>query len=161
MEDWTGESLRHRVRATRAPLEAVRTDHPLGVVLTLGGELDLATGARLREVLDPAIRGTGAVVIDLSGLRFIDSSGLHLLVQAEQQLRDSGRQLVLVRGSGAVHRVFELTQLDLYFTWCDSPSTAFGAPLERRIESGRMPKPLVKRRIAVELDGELGGAMRS
>jgi anti-anti-sigma factor len=130
-----------RVEATPARLDVRRVDHPLGVVLTLAGELDLATVAMLRERLDHAMRGTAAVVIDLSRLRFIDSSGLDLLVRAELQLRESGAQLVLVRGPQAVHRVFALTSLDSHFEFCDSPSAILRTALVRRIESRRIPKP--------------------
>jgi anti-sigma B factor antagonist len=130
------------------PMEAIptrldvrRVDHPLGVVLTLAGELDLATAPVLQERLDHAMRGNQAVVIDMSRLRFIDSSGLGMLVLAERQLRDSGGQLVLVRGPRAVHRPFELTGLDSHFEFCDSPSAALRSALVRRIESRRIPKP--------------------
>ena len=130
-----------RVEATSAWLNVRRVDHPLGVVLTLGGELDLATVSVLQERLDHARRGKAAVVIDLSRLRFIDSSGLDLLVRAERQLRDSGVQLVLVRGPRAVHRVFALTSLDSHFEFCDSPSAALRTALVRRIGARRIPKP--------------------
>ncbi len=130
-----------RVEATPARLDVRRVDHPLGVVLTLGGELDLATVPVLRERLDHAMRGKAAVVIDLSRLRFIDSAGLALLVGAERHLRDSGVQLVLVRGPRAVHRVFALTSLDSHFEFCDSPSAALRTALVRRIGAGRIPRP--------------------
>jgi anti-sigma B factor antagonist len=130
-----------RVEATPARLDVRRVDHPLGIVLTLAGELDLATAPVLRERLDAALHGGAVVVIDLSRLRFIDSSGLGMLVGAERQLRESGGQLVLVRGPRAAHRPFELTGLDSYFEFCDSPSAALRGALVRRIESRRIPKP--------------------
>ena len=151
---------RTRVEPTPAPFDVRRVDHPLAVVLTLGGELDLATVPLLKEQLDRAVRGSGAVAIDLSGLRFIDSAGLCVLVRAERQLRASGGQLVLVWGSWAVRRVFELTSLAGYFAWCDSPSAALRT-LERRIGSGRIPKPAANRQTAAELECELGGVMWS
>lgn len=130
-----------RVRATPARLDVRRVDHPLGVVLTLAGELVLATVSVLQERLDHAMRGKAAVVIDLSRLRFIDSSGLEMLVGAERQLRESGVQLVLVRGPRAVHRLFELTRLDSRFEFCGSPSAALRIALVRRIGSRRIPQP--------------------
>jgi anti-sigma B factor antagonist len=129
------------VEATPPRLDVRRVDHPLGVVLTLAGELDLATAPVLQERLDAALRRGAVVVIDLSRLRFVDSSGLGMLVQAERQLRESGGQLVLVRGPRAVHRPFELTCLDSHFEFCDSPSAALRTALVRRIESRRIPKP--------------------
>ena len=150
-----------RVELAPAPFDVRRVDHPLGVVLTLGGELDLATVPLLQEQLDRAGRGRGAVVIDLSGLRFIDSSGLRMMVRAERQLRASGGRLVLVRGPRAVRRVFELAGLDRYFAWCDFPSAALRTALDRRIGSRRIPKPAANRQTAAELDRELGGVMWS
>jgi anti-sigma B factor antagonist len=185
MEDWTGEGLRRgatrdqiansadrgvamrsldgqartRVEPAPAPFEVRRVDHPLGVVLALGGELDLATVPLLQARLDLVVRGGGAVVIDLSGLRFIDSSGLSALVRAERQLRASGGQLALVYGSRAVRRAFELTRLDHYFAWCDSPNAALRTAHARRAGSRR--KPTANGQTAAELDRELGGARRS
>jgi anti-anti-sigma factor len=130
-----------RVEPTPAALDVRRVDHPLGVVLTLAGELDLATAPVLQERLDAAMRAKATVVIDLSGLRFIDSSGLRLLVQAEQQLCDSGGQLVLVRGARAVHRLFELTRLDSHFEFSDSPDAALQTAIARRSEPRRIPQP--------------------
>lgn len=129
------------VEATPARLDIRRIDHPLGAVLTLAGELDLATAPVLQGRLDAVLRGGATVVIDLSRLRFIDSSGLGMLVAAEAELRDSGGQLVLVRGPQAVHRPFELTGLDSHFEFCDSPTAALRTAIVRRIEARRIPKP--------------------
>ena len=150
-----------RVELAPAPFDVRRVDHPLGVVLTLRGELDLATVPLLQEHLDRAVRGRGTVVIDLSGLRFIDSSGLRVLVRAERQLRASGGRLVLVRGPRAGRRVFELTGLDRYFAWCVSPGAVLQTELERRIGSRRIPEPAANRQTTAELDRELGGVMWS
>jgi stage II sporulation protein AA (anti-sigma F factor antagonist) len=136
-------------------------DHPLGAVLTLAGELDLVTAPLLQKQLDRAMRGKGTLVIDLSGLRFIDSSGLNVLVRAERQLRASARQLVLVRGPWSVRRVFELTSLDGYFAWCDSPGAALRTARERRIGSRRIPKAAANRQTGSEIDHQLPGAMWS
>jgi anti-anti-sigma factor len=146
-----------RVQAPSARLDVRRVDHPLGVVLTLAGELDLGTVPVLQERLDQAMRGKAAVVIDLSRLRFIDSSGLDLLVRAERQLRDSGVQLVLVRGPRAVHRIFALTSLDSHFEFCNSPSATLRAVLVRRIESRRIPQAGASRQAAAEPDRGVGG----
>lgn len=145
-----------RVELSGVPFDVRRIDHPLGVVLILGGELDLATVSELREQLDEAVRSRGAVVIDLSGLRFIDSSGLHMLVGAEQDLGAGGGQLVLVRGPRAVHRVFELTGLDRCFAWCDSPSAGLRTAHERRTGTRRITESAADQQIAAELERELG-----
>lgn len=126
---------------TPVGLDVRRVDYPLGAVLTLSGELDLAAVPVLQARLEHAMRGKAAVVIDLSGLTFIDSCGLQTLVRAERQLRGSGGQLVLVRGSRAVHRLFELTSLDSHFEFCDSPSVALRTALVRRNGARPIPQP--------------------
>lgn len=81
------------------------------VRLTLGGELDLRTGRRLDAELariETQLR-PGVLILDLANLTFIDSSGLRVLFHAERRARAEGRRIVLVPGSGAVRRVFEIT----------------------------------------------------
>ncbi len=109
------------VEPTSARLEVRRVDDPLGVLVVLRGDLDLATVPLLKEHLDRAMRSGAAVVIDLAGLGFIDSSGLQVLFRADRHLRASDRQLVLPGLSRAVYRVFELAGMDRYFEWSDAP----------------------------------------
>jgi anti-sigma B factor antagonist len=52
------------------------------------------------------------VVLDLSGLSFLDSSGLRCLVRADERAKEASRRLVLVRGPDAVQKVFEITRLE-------------------------------------------------
>lgn len=49
------------------------------------------------------------VVVDLSGLAFIDSSGLRMLLLADARAREHGYELVLLAGAESVQRVFEMT----------------------------------------------------
>ncbi len=52
------------------------------------------------------------IVLDLSKLTFLDSTGLRCLVTADRRAREAGRRVVIVRGPDAVQRVFEITRLD-------------------------------------------------
>jgi anti-sigma B factor antagonist len=52
------------------------------------------------------------LLVDLSGLHFMDSSGLRALVMADQRAKKAGRRLAIVPGPPAVRRVFEITQLE-------------------------------------------------
>ena len=52
------------------------------------------------------------VVIDLSRVTFLDSSGLRCIVTADERARDEGRRLVIVRGPDPVQRVFSITRLE-------------------------------------------------
>jgi anti-sigma B factor antagonist len=80
------------------------------VVVT--GELDLVTAAALERALHHAHAGGRLIVLDLGGVSFCDSTGLHLIVRANQRARDEGRRLVIVCGSKQVQRLFALTGVD-------------------------------------------------
>jgi anti-sigma B factor antagonist len=90
--------------------------------LTVSGELDLVSS----PVLERALVESDAelIVVDLRGLEFMDSSGLHVLIEAHQGMRDGGRRLVLVRAPEKVQRVFNLTGVSDALTIVDSPDEA-------------------------------------
>jgi anti-sigma B factor antagonist len=93
------------------------------VRLLLRGELDLSTVSRVQEALERAEAGSPPVIVlDLSKLTFLDSTGLRCLVTADQRARDSGRRLVIVRGPDAVQRVFEITRLEERLEMVDDAS---------------------------------------
>lgn len=81
--------------------------------VALRGELDLSTTDKVQQELERVEAATpDVVVLDLSGLTFLDSTGLRLIVAADQRARAGNRRLVLVKGPAAVHRVFSITKLD-------------------------------------------------
>lgn len=82
-------------------------------VLSVRGEIDLVTAPVLREALLPVLEhGTGAVVVDLSEVPFMDSAGVHALVDTVQRLRSQGRRLAIAcREHGQVHRLLALVGL--------------------------------------------------
>ncbi len=83
------------------------------VHVALRGELDLSSTDKVeRELQRVEATHPSVVVLDLSGLAFLDSTGLRLIVSADQRARESGRRLAIVKGPIAVHRVFSITKLD-------------------------------------------------
>ena len=79
-------------------------------VIALNGELDLdGAPAVEEELLRSEDSDAKSIVVDLSRLEFIDSTGIRLMVMAAKRC-DDGR-LRLVRGPKQVHRVFEITDL--------------------------------------------------
>jgi anti-sigma B factor antagonist len=87
-----------------------RRHGPDDLVLALYGELDLLTAPRLRRELTEAVTdGRDRIVIDLSGLEFMDSSGLHVLLEASERARGNDHRLSLRSAPPRVHRLFELT----------------------------------------------------
>lgn len=81
-------------------------DHSFRVV----GEVDADTVGELVPVLDRACRLSATVELDMSGVTFLDSTGLHSLVNACRRL-DEGGSMVLIRPSDAVRRVLELSKI--------------------------------------------------
>ena len=83
-------------------------------LIALSGELDLSGAAGLD---DEVARLAGdervqRVVLDLRGLEFLDSSGLRSVALADRRLAAAGRELVLVRGTETVQRVFAITRME-------------------------------------------------
>jgi len=79
-------------------------------VIALTGELDLEGADRVTlELLRAEATTARRIVLDLSGLEFIDSTGIRLILAADARSRSDGDRLALVRGPQPVHRVFEIT----------------------------------------------------
>src|SRR5207247_2497768 len=77
------------------------------------GEFDLAGVEHFESVLAKVeAESPQVVVIDLTDLEFMDSSGLRALVMADRRARKAGRRLALVPGPRPVRRVCELSQVD-------------------------------------------------
>jgi anti-anti-sigma factor len=96
-------------------VEAISSAH--GVELRLVGELDVGTAAAVRQALRRASEdGVDTVVVDLSGLSFIDSTGLHELVVAHKRQQARGGEVVLQAPTAQTRRVLEIVGLDRLFT---------------------------------------------
>jgi anti-sigma B factor antagonist len=82
------------------------------VVVRLTGEVDVATAPELDQRLQEiATGGHTHVLIDLSEVEFMDSTGLHSIIRAQCFADANGRQLTLRHGSPQVRRLFEITGL--------------------------------------------------
>ncbi|HEX6418622.1 MAG TPA: STAS domain-containing protein [Acidimicrobiales bacterium] len=82
-------------------------------VVSLFGELDVATSPQLREQLVDLI-GDGAIrlVLDLDGVDFLDSTGLGTIIGGLKRARTHGGELRLVSAQSRINRLFEITGLD-------------------------------------------------
>ncbi len=99
------------------------------VHVQLRGELDLSTVGQVEEELGRMEDANAAVIaLDLRGLTFLDSTGLRVLVTADERARERGRRLLVVRGPDPVHRVFTITKLDERLEMVDDLPTTGGGP---------------------------------
>ena len=79
-----------------------------GLVLTVSGELDIATAPALRDRLTAAIdRGKDRLAIDLSAISFLDSVALATIVHAKQRLPEDGKMALAIDPASYVMLVFE------------------------------------------------------
>lgn len=103
---------------TLQPLELDHRQDAAGrEVVAVRGEIDVATSPALREKLYAIIDGGAReLVVDLSELGFIDSSGLGVLVAALKHIREQEGELVLSGLQQPALRVFEITDLTALFT---------------------------------------------
>jgi anti-anti-sigma factor len=93
-------------------------------IFTLSGELDASTSRGLLEQLQGP--SGGLIVVDLSELTFMDSSGLGVIHVARRHAVDDGGMLVVSRPQPIVHRVLQLTGLDTWIVdwdpkWSNQP----------------------------------------
>jgi anti-anti-sigma factor len=98
------------------PVAALRTSASAGAdgpVVALSGEADATMAAELRETLATQLdTGTRLVTVDASGLSFLDSASLRVLILAARALRGRHGRLVFARPQPLVARLLEITGAD-------------------------------------------------
>jgi anti-anti-sigma factor len=121
---------------TSYPRLSITTEHHgRRSVLLLQGELDLSTRDRLRRAISNALkRQPGILVVDLSGLDFIDCSGLSVLVWAHKRLAGQDRQLLIAGSTPIVRRVICLAGVDTYLHLSTPEALALGRAGQRQHE---------------------------
>jgi anti-sigma B factor antagonist len=97
-------------------------------IVEVAGEVDVYTAAILREKLADLIDADHTdLVVDLTGVGFLDSTGLGVLVGALKKIRGFGGRLQLVIDQEKVMKVFRITALTQVFTIHDSLEAALAA----------------------------------
>jgi len=98
-------------------------------MLTVEGEIDAASASRLICTLNRSVSGAEQpLVIDLSRVGFMDSTGLALLINAHRRLMNRGKGFAVVCPMGPLRRVFEITDMvDLLRVCPDRESAARAA----------------------------------
>ena len=79
------------------------------VVLSLVGELDMATAEMLQQAIDGVQESEPLVVLDLQELQFIDSTGLRCVLAALELCKGRGQELAITPGSQQVQRLLSVT----------------------------------------------------
>ena len=88
-----------------------RTEEGIEIV-AVGGEIDIASAPRLITGLNDAVgSGDAPVIVDLTDVGFMDSTGLALLLNAHRRLSRRGKGFAVVCADGPVRRVFTITDM--------------------------------------------------
>jgi anti-sigma B factor antagonist len=97
------------------------------VRIAVSGELDLSSALTFDdEVRRAEERGPKTLVLDLRLLRFVDSTGLRLIMSAHARSRQRGWRLAIVLGSEPVKRIFRLAGVNRRLDIVDHPSSVLG-----------------------------------
>ncbi|MEA2157684.1 MAG: anti-sigma factor antagonist [Solirubrobacteraceae bacterium] len=125
--------LEHEVTDDPALADELRPRGPVQLTITeqredaqlrlvLGGELDILTAVQFSAHMDEIVRrGHGDVAVDLRSLRFVDSAGLHILLNSQRRLIRGGRRLTVWCRPGPVARAIQLARLSETLGLRDSP----------------------------------------
>jgi anti-sigma B factor antagonist len=115
----------HEPRRTGRKEEGVGTDFEVSIdehaegysVIAVRGEMDLHTAPKFQYAIERAAgsEGVGAVVVDMAGVTFMDSTALSALMRSKDALGQQGVSLRLAAPSGAVERIFSVTGFQDYF----------------------------------------------
>lgn len=94
-------------------------------VLEVGGEIDVYTAPALREKIVALTEGgSRGIIIDLTHVEFLDSTGLGVLVGGLKRMRSVGGEFSLVCDQERLLKIFRITGLDRIFTLYDSVEAA-------------------------------------
>ena len=126
-------------RRTDVTIVKPRGELDLDTVETLRTALDAAVAETLRAALD-AIEHGARLVLDLRGLSFIDSTGLHLLVALTERAQRDGFQLMLLAPAAPTDRAIQVCGLDRTLPFAapvDAIGTEPASPLARLVAARR------------------------
>ena len=103
------------------------TEKDGATIVALSGDVDLETSPAVRQGLLECMEKHDQVIVDMSQVNYIDSSGVASLVEAFQVSRKKGSSFALAHVSTAAMRVLSLARLDKVFTIFDSIEDALAA----------------------------------
>ncbi|HEX3910102.1 MAG TPA: STAS domain-containing protein [Solirubrobacteraceae bacterium] len=143
-DDWSRRSaqpdgpIASRLSLQVAICDGVRT-------LRLRGELDLACRAALEDAIMRLVANGCTVVVDLRGLTFMDTSGVHVALAANALCAAHGCELRLIPGPAAVQRVFDLAGTLAGLSFLDEDGHVATELLPSNSEHGAVLDPVLDR----------------
>jgi anti-sigma B factor antagonist len=92
-----------------APFRTDLERHGTTIVVVASGEIDLSSADRLNAQLTHLLRSSSRIVLDLRRVDFLDSTGLHCMLDIDLASHDAGVEFVLIPGPEHVQRLFRVT----------------------------------------------------
>src|ERR1700683_2923305 len=105
---------------------SVRTSENTRIV-DVAGDVDLSGTPQLRKLLFESLKEAPKVVMNLTAIRYIDSSGIAVMIEALKESQRLKRQFVLYGMNSRVHQVFKLTHVMQIFQVVDTEEQAVAA----------------------------------
>lgn len=97
-------------------------------VLDVKGEIDVYTAPQFKEAVNKMVdSGQKHLLIDMSGVRYMDSSGFGTLLSAMKRLKPNGGTINLINVSGPIDRILKITRLNQVFATYNSLDEAIRA----------------------------------
>jgi anti-sigma B factor antagonist len=97
------------------------------VIVDVVGQIDLETSPALRKTTLESLKGTQRLAINLTRVRYIDSSGIASLLEVLKEGRNSGKRVILFGVTGSVLHVLQLTRLTGVFEILETEAQALDA----------------------------------
>ena len=95
-----------------APFRIELERHGSALVVVVYGELDLSSADRLNARLTGLLSSSSRIVLDLREIDFIDSAGLHCILDVDRASRDAGVEFLLIQGPEQARRLFDVTRTE-------------------------------------------------
>jgi len=87
-----------------------------GVIINLQGEVDVYTAPQLKqEIIDQLGKGANQIIVNLTGVQYLDSTGLGVLIGGLKRTREKDGELTLICPNQRIYRIFEITGLSTIF----------------------------------------------
>jgi anti-sigma B factor antagonist len=121
-------------------LDLSTTSQGLCAVVRVEGEIDLDSAGELSEAALAAMQDIGpSLVLDMSGVTFMDSTGLKVLLAVHKRAELAGGRLVLAAPTRSVNRVVSITGFDQTFAVCEDVESALAVLVGDPREAGATP----------------------
>jgi anti-anti-sigma factor len=128
------ERRRHALAATEDALDVRVEEHGGEPLLSLHGDLDLVTAPLLQRRIDELLSaGHNRLLVDADSLGFCDSTGLRVLINARRRLAERSGELRLLRTSGVLQRLLDLSGVALLLQSSHSTITPRDPPTHPRV----------------------------